>query len=219
MRLDPAPPSSFRLLAGIVFYTARDNRRAIPLIEAARDALPNAEPAREYLTAAYAYEGDRVRGAKEKAKLLELFPDANLTDYNYLYDYWREDDLEHHLAGLRAAWIPEWPFGFVGSEADQLDADALRNLISDKTWSGKHKNGTVFVQYFDKAGNTAYRSANTNITGTVEVQGNRLCERFGGYFLDRMVCGQVYRSKDAGQAGAQYVHVTPQALKFFSLTL
>lgn len=218
LRLDPAPPSSFRLLAGIVFYTARDNRRAIPLIEAARDALPNAEPAREYLTAAYAYEGDRVRGAKEKAKLLELFPDANLTYYNYLYDYWREDDLEHHLAGLRAAGIPEWPFGFVGSEADQLDADALRNLISDKTWSGKHKNGTVFVQYFDKAGNTAYRSANTNITGTVEVQGNRLCERFGGYFLDRMVCGQVYRNKDAGQAGAQYVHVTPQALKFFSLT-
>ncbi|QPB20711.1 adenylate/guanylate cyclase domain-containing protein [Rhizobium sp. 007] len=218
LRLDPAPPSSFRLLAGIVFYTARDNRRAIPLIEAARDALPNAEPAREYLTAAYAYEGDRVRGAKEKAKLLELFPDANLTYYNYLYDYWREDDLEHHLAGLRAAGIPEWPFGFVGSEADQLDADALRNLISDKTWSGKHKNGTAFVQYFDKAGNTAYRSANTNITGTVEVQGNRLCERFGGYFLDRMVCGQVYRNKDAGQAGAQYVHVTPQALKFFSLT-
>lgn len=218
LRLDPAPPSSFRLLAGIVFYTARDNRRAIPLIEAARDALPNAEPAREYLTAAYAYEGDRVRGAQEKAKLLELFPDANLTYYNYLYDYWREDDLEHHLAGLRAAGIPEWPFGFVGSDADQLDADALHNLISDKTWSGKHKNGTAFVQYFDKAGNTAYRSANTNITGTVEVQGNRLCERFGGYFLDRMVCGQVYRNKDAGPGGAQYVHVTPQALKFFSLT-
>ncbi|TCU19354.1 adenylate/guanylate cyclase domain-containing protein [Rhizobium sullae] len=217
LRLDPEPQPSVRLLAGIVFYTARDNRRAIPLIEAARDALPNAEPAREYLTAAYAYEGDRVRAEQEKGKLLELFPDANLTYYSYLYDYWREDDLEHHLDGLRAAGIPEWPFGFVGSEVDRLDADALRDLISDKTWSGKHKNGTVFVQYFDKAGNTAYRSANTNITGTVEVQGNRLCERFGGYFLDRMVCGQVYRNKDAGQAGAQYVHVTPQALKFFSL--
>ncbi|TCU34404.1 adenylate/guanylate cyclase domain-containing protein [Rhizobium azibense] len=217
LRLDPAPPPSFQLLAGIVFYTARENRRAIPLIEAARDALPNAEPAREYLTAAYAHEGDLARGGQEKAKLLELFPDANLTYYNYLYDYWREDDLEHHLAGLRAAGIPEWPFGFAGSQADQLDAEALRNLIGDKTWNGKHKNGTVFVQYFDKAGNTAYRSANTNITGTVEVQGNRLCERFGGYFLDRMVCGQVYRNKDAAQGGAQYVHVTPQALKFFSL--
>jgi adenylate cyclase len=216
LRLDPTPTPSFRLLAGIVFYTAGDNRRAIPLIEAARDALPDAEPAREYLTAAYAYQGDRVRSAQEKAKLLELFPESNLTYYSYLYDYWREDDLERHLTGLRAAGIPEWPFGFVGAQADQLDADALRDLIDNKTWSGRHRNGTAFVQYFDKAGNTAYRSTNTNITGTVEVQGNRLCERFSGYFLDRMVCGQVYRNRDAGQAGPQYVHVTPQALMQFS---
>lgn len=216
LRLDPTPTPSFQLLAGIVFYTARDNRRAIPLIEAARDALPDAEPAREYLTAAYAFQGDRVRGEQEKARLLELFPESNLTYYNYLYDYWREDDLQHHLTGLRAAGIPEWPFGFAGSRTDQLDADALRDLTSDKTWSGRHRNGTAFVQYFDKAGNTAYRSANTNITGTVEVQGTRLCERFSGYFLDRMVCGQVYRNSDAGQAGARYVHVTPQALMYFS---
>jgi len=81
---------------------------------------------------------------------------------------------------------------------------------------GQHKNGTAFVQFFDKAGNTAYRSANTNITGTVEVQGDSLCERFGGYFLDRMVCGRVYKNRDADRANSQYVHVTPQALKFFS---
>lgn len=218
LRLDPSPSPSFQLLAGIVLYTVRDNGRAVPLIEAARDALPNAEPAREYLTAAYGFDGNRVRGAAEKAKLLELFPESNLSYYGYLYDYWRPTELEHHLTGLKAAGIPDWPFGFAGDDADQVGGDALRDLITDKTWTGKHKNGTAFFQYFDKAGNTAYRSANTNITGTVEVQGNRLCERFNGYFLDRMVCGQVYRNKDASVTGAQYVHVTPQALKFFSLS-
>ena len=30
LRLDPAPPASFQLLAGVVFYTARDYARAIP---------------------------------------------------------------------------------------------------------------------------------------------------------------------------------------------
>jgi adenylate cyclase len=217
LRLDPSPPPSFQLLAGIVFYTARENERAIPLMEAARDGLPKAEPAREYLTAAYIQRGDHARAVQEKAKLLELFPDTNLTYYSYLYDYWRDDDLNYHLKGLREAGMPEWPFGFEGKAADQLNGADLQNLINDKTWKGKHKNGTGFVQYFDKAGNTAYRSANTNITGTASIQGNRLCETFGGYFRDRTVCGFVYRNTTAEERDAQYIHVTPQALEFFSL--
>jgi len=158
-----------------------------------------------------------VRGSEEEAKLLELFPDSNLTYYSYLYDYWLEDDLRYHLDGLRAAGLPEWPFGFEGKESDLLGEAELRNLVADKTWKGTHKNGTEFVQFFDKAGNTAYRSANTNITGVVEVQGSRLCETFAGYFRDRMVCGSVYRNTTNEQADAEYVSVTPQAVKFFSL--
>ena len=149
--------------------------------------------------------------------MLELFPDSNLTYYSYLYDYWREEDLRYHLTGLREAGIPEWPFGFEGKEADQVGGAELRNLVNGKTWTGKHKNGTDFIQYFDKAGNTAYRSANTNITGVVEVKDDRLCEKFEGYFLDRMVCGYVYRNTTNEQPDAQYIHVTPQAMKFFSL--
>ncbi|MBP1862284.1 adenylate/guanylate cyclase domain-containing protein [Rhizobium herbae] len=217
LRLDPSPPPSFQLLAGIVFYTARDNERAIPLMEAARDALPNAEPVHEYLTAAYTIRGDRVRGGDEAAKLLKLFPDSNLTYYGYLYDYWHDEDLQYHLDGLRAAGIPEWPFGFEGAEADRVSGSELRNLVTDKTWVGKHKNGTDFIQYFDKSGNTAYRSANTSITGVTEIRDDRLCETFAGYFLDRIVCGYVYRNTAKQDPTAQYVHVTPQALKFFSL--
>ncbi len=218
LRLDPSPPPSFQLLAGIVFYTARDNERAIPFMEAAQIALPNAEPVHEYLAAAYMTQGAPARGAEEKARLLELFPDSNLTYYGYLYDYWHEEDLQYHLTGLRAAGIPEWPFGFKGAEADRISGADLRNLVSNKTWIGKHKNGTYFIQYFDTAGNTAYRSANTSITGVTEIQGDRLCETFAGYFLDRMVCGYVYRNKDKQNQAAPYVHITPQALKFFSLS-
>lgn len=217
LRLDPSPPPSFQLLAGIVFYTARENDRGIPLMEAARTALPDAEPAHEYLAAAYAAGGDRVSGAEAAARLLQLFPDTNLTYYSYLYDYWREGDLQYHLTNLRAAGIPEWPFGFDGKETDRVAGTELRNLIDDKTWIGKHKNGTDFIQHFDKAGNTAYRTANTSITGIVEVADNRLCETFGGSFLDRMVCGYIYRNTTRQNPAVQYVHVTPQAVKFFSL--
>lgn len=217
LRLDPTPPPSFQLLAGIVFYTARENERAIPLMEAARDALPRVEPAREYLTAAYTHEGDRTRGTQEAEKLLEVFPDSNLTYYTYLYDYWREVDLRHHLSGLRMAGIPEWPFGFEGKPADLVGGQELRDLVNSKTWTGKHRNGTAFMQYFDVSGSTAYRSTNTNITGTVEIRGDRLCEKFTGYFLDRMVCGYVYRNSTQGQSDKPYIHVTPRAVMFFSL--
>jgi adenylate cyclase len=217
LRLDPSPPPSFQLLAGVVFYTAHENERAIPLIEAARDALPNVEPAREYLAAAYVDHGDQTRGEQEATELLKLFPDSNLAYYGYLYDYWRQDDLSHHLIGLRTAGVPEWPFGFKGEESDQVGGGELRSVVSDKTWTGRHKNGTEFIQYFDKAGNTAYRSANTNITGVIELRDNRLCEKFTGYFLDRMVCGYVYRNTGQEQRDAEYIHVTPRALMYFSL--
>jgi adenylate cyclase len=121
------------------------------------------------------------------------------------------------LKGLREAGVTEWPFGFEGRKKDQLREFELRALITDKTWAGRHRNGTGFVQYFDSAGNTAYRSANTNITGVIEIQEDRLCEKFEGYFLDRMTCGYVYQNTDKQEPGAEYVHVTPQALKFFSL--
>ncbi len=98
LRLDPTPPPSFQLLAGIVFYTARDNERAIPLMEAARDALPNAEPAREYLAAAYVDRGrPGARHRRKRQNCWSCFRTANLTYYSYLYDYWREDDLQYHL--------------------------------------------------------------------------------------------------------------------------
>ncbi|NKM49288.1 adenylate cyclase [Rhizobium leguminosarum bv. viciae] len=218
LRLDPSPASSFQLLAGIVFYTAGDDQRAISLIEPTLDSLPKVEPAREYLAAAYADQGNETKAAAETAKLLELFPESNLTYYGYLYDYWRDGDLQRHLAALRKAGIPEWPFGFTGSQADRLGEADLRNLVDGKSWTGKHKNGTDFTQYFDKAGNTAYRSANTNITGIVEVRGDSLCEKFDGYFLDRMVCGYVYRNTSGEQRDRPYVHVTPRALTFFSPT-
>jgi adenylate cyclase len=216
IRLNPTPPPPLKLLAGVVLYTARQNDRAMPLLEAASDEMPNVEPAREYLAAAYIHHGDAAAGRRQLARLLGLFPEDNLTYYSYLYDYWRDDDRRYHLSALHQAGMPEWPFGFEGRASDRVEGDALRLMVADRTWGGKHKNGTDFVQYFGRDGSTAYRSANTNLTGVFEVEDDRLCERFEGYFLDRMACGYVYRAEHP-VAGAEYVSVTPQALKFFSV--
>jgi adenylate cyclase len=217
LRLNPTPPPSAQLLAGIVYYTARDTERAIPLMEAASTALPQAEPLHEYLAAAYASAGERQRGLEQGAQLLRLFPEVNLTYYGYLYDYWPNDDLQYHLAGLRAAGIPNWPFGFQAREVDRLTEVELLALTNDKTWVGKHKNGTDFLQHFDQSGNTAYRSANTSLTGVATNRGNQLCETFHGFFQDRQVCGFVYHNTGRPDEPAHYIHVTPQALKYFTI--
>jgi adenylate cyclase len=215
LRLDPSPAAGFQFLGGIVFYMAGDDQRAIPLIEAAIPHLPRAEPGREYLAAAYADSGNLKPAAQEAAKLLELFPESNLAYYGYLYDYWSQNDRDRHLAALKAAGIPEWPFDYKVDENDRLTEADLRQLVNNQTWVGKNKNGTQFMQYFDKSGTTAYRSSNTSITGEYEIQGNRLCEKFEGYFLDRLVCGDVYRNRDPSEGGA-FVHVTPRSFQFFS---
>ncbi|SFA79523.1 adenylate cyclase [Rhizobium sp. NFR07] len=218
LRLDPSPAPGFKMLAGIVFYSARADRRAIPLIEAALLNLPKTEPAREYLAAAYANIGNHSRAQEEVTKLLALFPESNLAYYRYLYDYWSGSDLDHHVNALKSAGIPDWPFGFEGKDEDRVTGADLRALISNQTWVGKHRNGTDFMQYFGQGGQTAYRSANTSITGIAQIQDERLCEKFEGYFLDRLVCGAVYRNADPVTGDFAYVHVTPRSLQYFSPT-
>ncbi len=217
LRLDPSPAPGFKLLTGIVFYTARKDSSAIPLIEAALMSLPRTEPAREYLAAAYANIGDKTRAREEATRLLGLFPESNLSYYRYLYDYWADGDLDHHLTALKSAGIPDWPFGFEGHDRDRITGADLRALIDNQTWIGRHRNGSEFLQYFSSDGKTAYRSANTSITGTAEIKGDTLCEKFEGYFLDRLVCGTVYRNVNTGMANFAYVHITPRSLQYFSL--
>ena len=216
MRFDPAPSANFQLLAGVTLYTARENERAITLLESARGKLPDNEPIAEYRAAAYAHQADLEKASLSGAELLALFPDSNLTYYGYLYDYWREEDRKYHLDGLRLAGITEWPFGFKGREGDLLKGEQLKEIVANRSWVGKHKNGTEFFQYFDSAGNTAYRSEHTNITGVVEVRDGQLCENFPGNFMDRWTCGHVYRNRDGRDGNLAYVHVSPQALKFYS---
>ena len=223
LRLEPAPPPSFRLLAGVVSYIAEDYERALPLLETARDGLPMAEPAREYLAAVYAYSGQAAAAKQEVAGLKTLFPETNLEHYRSLYGYWRQDDLDHHIEGLRKAGVTTWPFGFEGREADRLGGAELREVTTGRTWIGRQHNGTDFLQFFDKAGNIAYRSPNSSLTGTARIRGDQLCQRFEGHFLDRETCGYVYR--DPGPEAeaaedrprAEYAHVSPHALEYFNV--
>ena len=219
LRLNPAPLPRFQMLVGITFHTARQYDRAIKALKAVRDAVPTSETTREYLAAAYAHQGSLDLARIERDALLEMFPQLNLSYYRLLYDYYRRDeDRAHFIEGLQKAGVAKWPFGFEGRDEDRLDGNSLMALTIGQTWVGKHPTGVAFIQAIDNSGNVAYRSANSFLTGTAQVRQNMLCQKFDGYFSDRVLCGYVYRnSAAADEADEDYVYVNPDSLKYFSL--
>ena len=214
LRLNPAAPG-FRLLAGITFFNARQYERAIEALEAVRAVWPS-ETVREHLAASYAYAGRRDLATREGAELARL-PHNNLALYRLYYDYYkREADLAHHLEGLRRAGIPDWPLGFRGRVEDRVVGAGLEALITSRIWLGREEGGGTFMQQFGPEDRVAYRTAGTLLTGRAHLSDNLLCMSFEGFFLDRTLCGEVYRNAAVANAESEFISITPDALRYFS---
>jgi adenylate cyclase len=221
MRLNPVPPAGLRLLAGMVFFNAQEYDRAIAELEPVVKAWPDAETPREYLSAAYALNGDTER-ARLQREALPGFSQANLAHYRLAYSdqYELRSDLEHLLKGLAAAGIPAWPFGFEGDPKDRVTGEQLEAISLGKTWEGYTPLGdekkVPFILQVDAKSRVAYRGANTFLTGQARIENDQICMRFDGYYKGGWLCGDVFRDGAAttGTRGG-YVYVLPDGLRYF----
>ena len=225
LRRGPSPPPGVRLLAGIVFYNARQYDRAIEEIKAVSAVWPDANAAHEYLAAAYAHLGKLDLAQSEVERIPEsVFPKQGLALARLVYGlvYSRVEDLTHHLEGLKAAGIPEWPFGFEGRPQDQVTGQALAALAVGRTWEGYSpihigENGP-FISQIDNENRIAFRTPRALISGVARLEGDRLCTQTDGYFSSLWICGAVYRNiADSRNPGADYVYVAPDGLYYFSV--
>ncbi len=220
-RLRPRPKITLLILAGMVYTIAGQPERAIAELESALALLPDSETLNEFLAAAHAMSGNEVRAASASASLLASFPAANLNYFRTMYDYYRpEAERERYLEALGRAGFPDWPYGFVPDDADQVPARDLPRLAIDRTWAGRNQTGIAFVQTIGPRGDLAYHSEKSLLTGRAQIRGDRICQRFDGYFLNRDLCGRVYRNT-AGDGpssdGLDYVFVSPESIRYFSL--
>ena len=200
LRLDPAPPASFQLLAGVVFYTARENERAIPLLEAARDGLPNdrtrarisgrslCPPGRP---AARGAGSGKAAGAvsRQQSDLLQLSLRLLARGGSALPS-----------DGSRAGRHP--------GMAVRLRRDGKPTRSARRTranWSAT-RHGPAGTRTAPISSSISTRPETPPIAAPTPTSPaswrsttDRLCEKFEGYFLDRMACGYVYRNttKDA----------------------
>ena len=135
--------------------------------------------------------------------------------------YGRFEDLNHHLDGLKAAGIPEWPFGFEGRPQDQVTGQALAALAVGHTWEGyipvKVGENRPFLLQIDNENRVAIRTPRALMSGVVRLEGDRLCTQVDGYYSGLSLCGPVYRTGDGSPGGADYVYVAPDDLFYFSM--
>ena len=217
-RLNPKPSADTLLYTGIVMFIDGQYQLAIDALSRARESRSNSETIWIYLAAAQAQLG-RIDEARVTLKdLSNHWPVLGIEYYRVRDSYYRRGaDHERLLEGLRRAGLPDWPFGFEGANADRLTGAELRELALDRTWAGKHANGTPFLQQITADGDLAYRSRSSIQIGTVAIREDRYCQRIGRTTLDQELCGYVYRNPGGSNvAQNEYVVVTPDSLRYFS---
>jgi adenylate cyclase len=222
-RLNPSPPPAFKLLAGRVFYMARQYDRAIAALEAVREAWPSVETVHEFLAASYARFGKLELARQAVAKLAKIFPGNSIAYYALLYDYYlREQDLAFHLDSLKLAGVTDWPYGLEGRPENRMTGPALKALVIGRTWTGRiyrgnAGDGTPFFQQFDSEGRVAYRTGDSFSTGNMRFDGDAVCLRFDGHNRDRWVCGSIYRNAaKAGGGSDDYLYLSATLPSFFT---
>jgi class 3 adenylate cyclase/tetratricopeptide (TPR) repeat protein len=223
LRLSPSPPPIIRQIAGVVFYIARQYDRAIEEMRAVSAALPAAHAPHAYLAAAYGRLGQLDLARSEAERIPDtIFPKPSLALDRLVYRlmYKRAEDLNDFMEGLKAAGIPEWPFGFEGRPEDQVTGQALVALAVGRTWAGYIQGGAnaPFFLQIDKENRVAFRTAHTLMAGVIRLENDRLCMQFDAYLSDLWFCGAVYRTVAASRdASVDYVYVLPDGLRYFSV--
>ena len=128
-------------------------------------------------------------------KVQQEFPGASLAYYRAASIFKRAEDLEHQLDALRAAGLPEWPFGYEAPVGDRLDTASVEALTLNQTWVGTDvANGGTFVLEFGQDGAVAFRGFDSLVVGTAWVEGGMLCFDFPALGVARGSCSYLYRN-------------------------
>ncbi|MDZ7829785.1 MAG: winged helix-turn-helix domain-containing tetratricopeptide repeat protein [Halofilum sp. (in: g-proteobacteria)] len=215
LRLNPGAPDWYHAELGIIKFFRRDYETAIALLS----------PADEYfkyqlwIAMTYAQLGRKEKARTEIEPIYEEVPFANQAWFRTLFAHFdRDEDLEHMMAALEKAGVPEWPFGFEPARAERLDESELRRITVGRTWTGNDFRGNRFIQQFTNDGRVAFRGHSSLLTGSFDLRDNLLCVQYPGTLLGREDCGQVYRNPDGTpEQRNQYVRVSIGDIYYFSL--
>jgi TolB-like protein/class 3 adenylate cyclase len=214
LRLDPNLSPTDREVAGLVFLLQGDTAKAIEALERTCKDAPAVGGFRVTLAAAYARAGrlhDAQAAIADGLRLTEglefPFQLRSLSGWRISYAHFRStQDLAPIIDALRAAGLPEWPFGFTSDEKDRLKGDEIESLVIGHTLKGQlEPDGLPAIMQIGQDGTAGFRTRTRMLTGRVYVDRDVLCEQSENMF-GRPDCGPVYRRSDAAGNGYSYVN-------------
>jgi adenylate cyclase len=208
LQLNPKPQAQVYDYYALALFMNKRYQEAVQAVRQA-GATMKSDLALEILAMAYARLGRTEDTHKALEAYMERLPAANLTATRVIYGHHRrQDDLDNRVNALRDAGVPEWPYGFHGSSADQLDGAAIRTLATDKTWVGHQHGGAPFVMQVTAKGEYAQRGPQGLIAGKVTFEGDLMCMQSGAVAAGRKFCSPVY-SNPEGSSERQDEYVFP----------
>ncbi len=172
----------------------------------------------EMLAMTYAQLGRLDDARVEVDELLKDFPGLSIAYFRAIYAHHKSKaDLNFRINSLRAAGLPDWPFGYETRPEDRLKHEEIKALALGRTWVGQDNFGSPFIQQMNKDGKTAYRDPRYLLSGETWVERDTICYHFSGTNIGRERCHPIYRNpKGSPDAKNEYIQVGLISIHFFS---
>jgi adenylate cyclase len=219
LRLNPKPPASTLLTAGLALFLDGRYERAIQALEQARDLAPKLNEAHGYLAMAYAQTGKLDQAKREVESVLEREPSLNVQFFKLgAAHHKRAEDLNRRLEALREAGFPEWPFGYEGPSERRMDQAEARAVTLGRTWQGQQQLAMPFIAQISQDGTVAFRDPTSLRTGKFLLRDDMLCYQSEDFILGRPNCGFLYHDPSSIDGTTyEYVYVNAFSLMRFSV--
>ena len=218
IRLNPSLPAGDHVYAGLTFLLNDQPERAIEILEGARAEGPSVDDTHQMLAAAYTLAGRTDAARSAAAEALRLGPVLCVELFRVTRAHFDNDqDLAKILDALRAAGLPEWPYGFSADSRDRLTAAEIDGLAFGRTWQGRVDGGGAALMQMKPKGDLVFRTMAQIAIGKAFLSGDMLCERIKASSHGRPVCGPVYRhTASSGEDDLAYTYVNASKVFHFS---
>jgi adenylate cyclase len=218
-QLNPKPPSQVNDYYSLVLYM---NHRYQEAVEAVSQVPleKHSDFALENLMMAYVRLGQTAKARKTAELYLKRATQTSLAGLRGIYGHHlRKEDLEDRLDALRAAGVPEWPYGFQGRAEDRLDGTAIKALAINNTWAGYQQNGNEFVMQIGANNDYVQRTLLGMIAGKISFEGDLMCMQSPSVLVGRKSCSPVYRNpRGHSETHDEYVFPDNATVWYFSVS-